>query len=148
MKGYWKQPEKTKEVITEDGWLHTGDLARMDENGYFYIEGRFKDIIKYKGYKVMPDDVENVLSRHPAILQCVVIGVPDPKVGETIKAFVVLKDEYKGKVKEQEIIDWAKENMAGYKWPRKVEYIDVIPRTMVGKVFRRKLREMELSRKA
>ncbi|MHA1364502.1 MAG: long-chain-fatty-acid--CoA ligase [Candidatus Freyarchaeota archaeon] len=146
MKGYWKKPEKTREVITEDGWLHTGDLARMDENGYFYIEGRSKDIIKYKGYKVMPDDVEGELYKHPAILECVVIGVPDPEKGETIKAFVVLRDEYKGKITEQEIIDWAKENLAGYKWPRKVEFIDAIPRTAVGKVFRRKLREMEISK--
>ncbi|MEM3563864.1 MAG: AMP-binding protein [Candidatus Jordarchaeaceae archaeon] len=148
MKGYWKQPEKTRETITEDGWLHTGDLARMDENGYFYIMGRFKDIIKYKGYKVMPDDVESELLNHPAVLQCVVIGVPDPKIGENIKAFIVLKDEYKGKIKEQEIIDWAKEKMAGYKWPRMIEFIDTIPRTAVGKVFRRKLREMELAKKA
>lgn len=148
MKGYWRQPEKTRETLTEDGWLHTGDLARMDENGYFYIEGRFKDIIKYKGYKVMPDDVESELLKHPAILQVVVIGLPDPEKGETIKAFVVPKDEYKGKVKEQEIIDWAKEKMAGYKYPRKVEFIDAIPRTAVGKVFRRKLREKELERLA
>ncbi|MEM3585915.1 MAG: long-chain fatty acid--CoA ligase [Candidatus Jordarchaeaceae archaeon] len=146
MKGYWKQPEKTKETITEDGWLHTGDLARMDENGYFYIVGRLKEIIKYKGYKIMPEDVENELSKHPAIQQCVVIGVPDPKTGETIKAFIVLKNEYKGKIKEKEIIDWAKENMAGYKYPRKIEFIDTIPRTAVGKVFRRKLKEMELSK--
>ncbi len=148
MKGYWRQPEKTRETLTEDGWLYTGDLARMDENGYFYIEGRFKDIIKYKGYKVMPDDVESEMLKHPAILQCVVIGIPDPEKGEDIKAFVVQKDEYKGKVKEQEIVDWAKDKMAGYKWPRKVEFIDAIPRTAVGKVFRRKLREMELERMA
>lgn len=146
MKGYWKQPEKTKETLTPDGWLHTGDLARMDENGYFYIVGRTKEIIKYKGYKVMPEDVESELSKHPAILQCVVIGIPDPKIGETIKAFIVLKDEYKGKIKEQEIIKWAKENMAGYKYPRKVEYLDTIPRTAVGKVFRRKLKEIELNK--
>ncbi|MHA1603404.1 MAG: AMP-binding protein [Candidatus Freyarchaeota archaeon] len=146
MEGYWRKPEKTRETLTEDGWLYTGDLARMDENGYFYIEGRSKDIIKYKGYKVMPDDVESELYKHPAILECVVIGVPDPEKGETIKAFIVLQDEYKGKITEQEIIDWAKENLAGYKWPRKVEFIDAIPRTAVGKVFRRKLREMELSK--
>ncbi|MHA1262720.1 MAG: AMP-binding enzyme [Candidatus Freyarchaeota archaeon] len=94
----------------------------------------------------MPDDVEGELYKHPAILECVVIGVPDPEKGETIKAFVVLRDEYKGKITEQEIIDWAKENLAGYKWPRKVEFIDAIPRTAVGKVFRRKLREMEISK--
>jgi len=143
MKGYWGKPEKTKEVLSEDGWLRTGDLARMDENGYFYIEGRTKDMIKYKGYKVMPEDVETELYKHPAVLECAVVGVPDPKVGETIKAFIVLKPEYKGKVSEEELISWAKERMAGYKWPRRVEFIDAIPRTPVGKVFRRKLREME-----
>ncbi|MFB0562469.1 MAG: AMP-binding protein [Candidatus Lokiarchaeia archaeon] len=142
MKGYWEQSDKTKEILTEDGWLHTGDLGRMDENGYFYMEGRLKDIIKYKGYKVMPDDVEGELLKHPAVLECAVIGVPDPKVGETIKAFIVLKEEYRGQINEQEIVDWAKENLAGYKWPRKVEFISALPRTLVGKLFRRKLREM------
>ncbi|MEM2468648.1 MAG: AMP-binding protein [Candidatus Jordarchaeales archaeon] len=143
MKGYWKQPEKTKEVLSEDGWLRTGDLARMDENGYFYIVGRTKDMIKYKGYKVMPEDVERELYKHPAVLECAVIGVPDPQVGETIKAFIVLRPEYRGKVSEEDIIKWAKENMAGYKWPRKVEFVTQIPRTPVGKLFRRKLRELE-----
>lgn len=142
MKGYWKQPEKTKETI-EDGWLHTGDLAYMDEQGYFYISGRQKDIIKYKGYKVLPDEVEDKLYNHPAVLECAVVGVPDPEIGETIKAFVVIKDEYKGKITPEEIRDWAKENMAGYKWPRIIEFIDKVPRTAIGKVFRRGLREQE-----
>ncbi len=143
MKGYWKQPEKTRQVLGEDGWLRTGDLAKMSEDGYFYIVGRTKDMIKYKGYKVMPEDVERELYKHPAVLECAVIGVPDPKVGETIKAFIVLRPEYKGKISEKDIIEWAKETMAGYKWPRMVEFVDYIPRTPVGKLFRRKLREME-----
>ncbi|MEM2330629.1 MAG: long-chain fatty acid--CoA ligase, partial [Candidatus Jordarchaeales archaeon] len=102
-----------------------------------------KDMIKYKGYKVMPEDVERELYKHPAVLECAVIGVPDPQVGETIKAFIVLRPEYRGKVSEEDIIKWAKENMAGYKWPRKVEFVTQIPRTPVGKLFRRKLRELE-----
>jgi len=146
MKGYWKKPEKTREVITEDGWLRTGDLAYMDEDGYFYIAGRQKDIIKYKGYKVLPDEVEDKLYSHPAILECAVVGVPDPEIGETIKAFVVLREEYKGKITEQDIIDWAKKEMAGYKWPRKVEFIDKLPRTAIGKVLRRALRERETTK--
>jgi len=141
MKGYWKSPEETNKTII-DGWLRTGDLARMDEQGYFYIEGRTKDIIKYKGYKVMPREVEEKLYEHPAILEAGVVSAPDPNIGETIKAYVVLKPEYKdGKVTERDILDWAKERLAGYKYPRKIEFINVLPRTTVGKIFRRKLRE-------
>jgi len=141
MKGYWKSPEETNKTII-DGWLRTGDLARMDEQGYFYIEGRTKDIIKYKGYKVMPREVEEKLYEHPAILEAGVVSAPDPNIGETIKAYVVLKPEYKdGKVTERDIFEWAKERLAGYKYPRKIEFINVLPRTTVGKIFRRKLRE-------
>ena len=141
MKGYWKSPEETNKTII-DGWLRTGDLARMDEQGYFYIEGRTKDIIKYKGYKVMPREVEEKLYEHPAILEAGVVSAPDPNIGETIKAYVVLKPEYKdGKVTERDILEWAKERLAGYKYPRKIEFINVLPRTTVGKIFRRKLRE-------
>ncbi|MFX1574348.1 MAG: class I adenylate-forming enzyme family protein [Promethearchaeota archaeon] len=143
MKGYWKNPEETAKTILEGGWLRTGDLARMDERGYFYIEGRTKDIIKYKGYKVMPKEVEEKLYQHPAILEAGVVSAPDPNIGETIKAYIALKPEFKGKVTEQEIIEWAKERMAGYKYPRQVEFVNVLPRTAVGKIFRRKLRERD-----
>ena len=141
MKGYWKSPEETKKTII-NGWLRTGDLARMDEQGYFYIEGRAKDIIKYKGYKVMPREVEEKLYEHPAILEAGVVSAPDPNIGETIKAFVVLKPKFKESgITEREIIDWAKERLAGYKYPRQVEFLNILPRTSVGKIFRRKLRE-------
>jgi len=141
MMGYWKNPEETKKTII-DGWLRTGDLAKMDEQGYFYIEGRAKDIIKYKGYKVMPREVEEKLYEHPAILEVGVVSAPDANIGETIKAYVVLKPEYKdGKITEREIIEWAKEQLAAYKYPRQVEFINILPRTAVGKIFRRKLRE-------
>lgn len=141
MKGYWKSPEETEKTII-DGWLRTGDLAKMDEQGYFYIEGRTKDIIKYKGYKVMPREVEEKLYEHPAILEAGVVSAPDPNIGETIKAYVVLKPEYKdGKVTERDVFEWAKERLAGFKYPRKIEFINVLPRTTVGKIFRRKLRE-------
>lgn len=143
MKGYWKKPEETKRDIV-DGWLRTGDLAKMDEDGYFYIVGRTKDIIKYKSYKVMPKDVEMKLMGHPAILEIGVIGVPDPNIGETIKAFVVLKKEYRdGKISERAIIDWSKEKLAAYKYPRHVEFINSLPRTSIGKPDRKKLKEME-----
>ncbi|MFX1418211.1 MAG: AMP-binding protein [Promethearchaeota archaeon] len=140
MKGYWKNPEATAATFVGD-WLRTGDLARMDKEGYFYIEGRIKDMIKYKGYKVMPSEVEEKLYEHPAILEAGVVSAPDPNIGETIKAYVALKPEYQGKVTEQEIIDWSKDKMAAYKYPRQVEFVTILPRTSVGKIFRRKLRE-------
>ncbi len=140
MKGYWKKPEETAKTII-DGWLRTGDLARMDDDGFFYIEGRTKDIIKYKGYKIMPKEVEEKLYEHPAVLEVGVVSAPDPNIGETIKAYIALKPEYKGKVTEHEIIEWSKEKMAPYKYPRQVEFVTVLPRTTVGKIFRRKLRE-------
>ena len=146
MKGYWHNPEATAQDIV-NGWLRTGDLARVDEEGYFYIEGRTKDMVKYKGYKIMPREVEEKLMEHPAIREAGVCGVPDPNIGETIKAFVVLKKDYRdGKVSEREIIEWSKEKLAGYKYPRQVEFIKNLPRTAVGKIFRRKLREMEIEK--
>jgi long-chain acyl-CoA synthetase len=140
MRGYWKNPEATAATFAGD-WLKTGDLARMDERGYFYIEGRTKDMIKYKGYKVMPKEIEEKLYEHPAILEVGVVSAPDPNIGETIKAYIALKPEYQGKVTERDIIEWSKEKMAAYKYPRLVDFVTVLPRTTVGKIFRRKLRE-------
>jgi len=145
MKGYWKNPEATKKELI-DGWLRTGDLGRMDENGYFYIEGRTKDMVKYKGYKVMAREVEEKLMEHPAILEAGVVGIPDPNIGETIKAFVVLREGYSDKVNEQEIIEWSKERFAAYKYPRHVEFIETLPRTGVGKILRKALREKEIEK--
>jgi len=142
MIGYWKSPEATAETFVND-WLRTGDLARMDEDGYFYIEGRTKDMIKYKGYKVMPKEVEEKLYEHPAVLEVGVVSFPDPNIGETIKAYVVLKPEYKDKITENDLIEWSKEKMAAYKYPRHIEFLNVLPRTAVGKIFRRRLRERE-----
>ncbi len=147
MKGYWNRPEETAKDLV-NGWLRTGDLGRMDENGYFYIEGRTKDMIKYKSYKVMAKEVEEKLMEHPAILEVGVVGVPDPNIGETIKAFIVLKKDYQDKgITDRDIIEWSKEKIAAYKYPRQVEFIKSLPRTAVGKIFRRKLREMELEKK-
>jgi long-chain acyl-CoA synthetase len=145
MKGYWKLPERTGEVL-KGGWLHTGDIAKMDEEGYFYIVGRLKEMIKYKGYRLFPFEIEEKLYEHPAIRECAVIGVPDPVSGENIKAFIVLKGEYTGKVTEEAIISWAKKNIAPHKYPRIVEFRDMLPRTPVGKVFRRILREEETAK--
>jgi long-chain acyl-CoA synthetase len=145
MKGYWKNPEATAATFVGD-WLRTGDLARMDELGYFYIEGRTKDMIKYKGYKVMPKEIEEKLYEHPAVLEAGVVSAPDPNIGETIKAYIALKPEYQGKVTEKDIIEWSKEKMAAYKYPRLVEFVTVLPRTTVGKIFRRKLRERAIKK--
>lgn len=148
MKGYWNNPEATKRDLV-DGWLRTGDLGRMDSDGYFYIEGRTKDVIKYKGYKVMPKEVEIKIMEHPAVLEVGVVGVLDPTIGETIKAFIVLKKEFRnGEITEQDIIEWTKEKLARYKYPRKVKFIKSLPRTTIGKPFRKKLREMELQHKS
>jgi long-chain acyl-CoA synthetase len=146
-KGYWKKPEETKKMfVTIDGetWLRTGDLARMDEEGYFYFYDRKRDMIKYKGLAVFAREVEEVLKAHPQIKEAGVIGVPDKDVGEKVKAIVVLETEARGRVSEAEIMKYCTENMAHYKCPRIVEFRGEVPKTDVGKVSRRELREDEL----
>ena len=143
MKGYWNRPEATAEAL-KDGWLYTGDIARMDEDGYFYIVGRKKELIKASGYSVFPAEVENFLYGHPAIKEVAVIGVPDPYRGENIKAVIVLKPEYENKVREEEIVAWCKSKMAAYKYPRSVEFVKELPKTASGKVLKRVLREKEV----
>lgn len=151
MKGYWKKPEATEKVLVKRSddktWLRTGDIVKMDENGYFYVVGRSKEMIKYKGYRILPFEVEDILYEHPDVAEAAVIGIPDDVVGETIKAFIRLKPESKGKVTEEDIIDWAKENMAAYKYPREVEFVGNIPKSPVGKVLRRTFREQELKKR-
>jgi acyl-CoA synthetase (AMP-forming)/AMP-acid ligase II len=117
----------------------------MDEDGFLYIAGRSKEMIKYKAYRILPAEVEEGLTSHPAVLECAVIGVPDPEeiVGEFVKAFIKLKPEYEEKVSENDIIEWAKENMAAYKYPRIVEFSGLIPKTAVGKLDRKVLRIKE-----
>ncbi|MGB9904732.1 MAG: AMP-binding protein, partial [Desulfotomaculales bacterium] len=144
MEGYWQQPEETARTLIElEGrkWLKTGDLARMDEDGYFFFYDRKKDLIKYKGYSVFAREVEEVLYSHPQVKMAGVIGVPDPKVGQIIKANVVLFSEARGKVSEEEIIAYCRERLAHYKVPQIVEFRGELPKTDVGKVSRRELRE-------
>jgi len=144
MQGYWKRPEETKEAIIEiDGekWLRTGDLVSMDEEGYFYFSDRKRDLIKYKGYSVFARHVEEVLFEHPQIKAAGVVGVPDPKVGQLIKAYVVLQSEARGKISEEDIIEYCRQNMAHYKVPNIIEFRGELPKTDVGKVSRRELRE-------
>lgn len=139
-KGYLNHPEATAETL-RDGWVYTGDIGKIDEDGYLFYLGRVKEMIKCSGYSVFPDDVEALLGRHPAIQQSVAVGVPDEKRGESVKAFIILKLDYKNKVQPSEIIDWAKENMAAYKYPREIEFMDELPTTSSGKVLRRLLKE-------
>jgi long-chain acyl-CoA synthetase len=145
--GYWNKPEATKEVLMEvDGetWLRTGDLARMDEEGYFYFYDRKKDMIKYKGLQVFAREVEEVITSHPQVKEVGVIGVPDPEVGEKVKAIVVLDSEARGKVSEEDIIKYCAGKLAAYMVPKIVEFRGEVPKTDIGKVSRRELREEEL----
>ncbi|MFP3976197.1 MAG: class I adenylate-forming enzyme family protein, partial [Dehalococcoidia bacterium] len=139
MKGYWKDEEKTKNAFTSDGWYRTGDLGYMDEEGYIYLAGRADDLIVRGGENISPEEVENALYNHPAIEEVAVIGVPDPEWGQEPRAVVVLK---KGQTAtEEEIIDFCRDKLAGFKRPRSVVFVDELPKTSVGKVVRKNLRE-------
>jgi long-chain acyl-CoA synthetase len=140
MKGYWNQQAETDAVL-EDGWFLTGDIAKMDEDGYFYIVDRKKDMINVGGFKVYPREVEDVLFEHPDIKEAGVVGISDEFSGEAVKAFVVLKDPSKS-LAEQGVLDFCKSRLAKYKVPKKVEFVDELPKTLIGKVLRRKLREL------
>ncbi len=137
MQDYWNMPNETATTL-RDGWLYTGDIARMDEEGYFYIEDRKKDLIICGGYNVYPREVEEVLTRHPAVMEVTVAGVPDAKRGETVMAWVVKRPGHEG-VTEKEIIEWSKGELAAYKYPRIIQFRDELPKTTVGKVLKREL---------
>jgi len=143
-RGYWNKPEETKRMFMEkddEKWLRTGDLARMDDEGYFYFYDRKRDMIKYKGLAVFAREVEEVLASHPQIKEAGVIGVPEPEVGEIVKAVVVLETEARGKLSEEEITKYCEERLAHYKCPKVIEFRGEVPKTDVGKVSRRELRE-------
>jgi len=143
MKGYWGQKEETEQVL-RDGWLYTGDVAKIDEDGYFHIVERKKDLIIASGYNVYPREVEEVLFQHPAVQEAAAVGIPDAYRGETVKAFVVLKT---GKTAtEAEIVAFCKERLAPFKVPKQVEFRKDLPKSLVGKVLRRTLREGELAK--
>ena len=146
MKGYYNSPEETRSTIDADGWLHTGDIAKMDADGYFYIVDRKKDLIIASGYNIVPREVEEVLFMHPKVMEAAVIGVPDVKRGETVKAFVVLRQGQTATV--DEIRAFCKERLAPYKVPALVEFSKELPKTQVGKVLRRKLVEEEARKQA
>lgn len=142
MSGYWNNPEETANVL-RDGWLHTGDIGLMDEEGYVKILGRTRELIKCSGYSVFPAEVEELLYSHPAVQEAAVIGVDDPYRLESPKAFVILKPEFVGRISEDVILDWCKESMSAYKRPRFVEFRQELPKSAAGKLLRRILVDEE-----
>ncbi len=142
MKGYWNKPEATAKVMS-DGWFRTGDVGKMDEEGYFFVVDRLKDMIICGGYKIWPREVEEALYKHPEVCMAMVVGVPDDYYGEVPKAFIVLKDPAGNNVSKDEIVAFCKKNMAAYKMPRIVEFCEQLPLSPQGKVLKRLVREKE-----
>ncbi|MFP4207675.1 MAG: AMP-binding protein [Wenzhouxiangella sp.] len=138
MKGYWNRPEETVKVLGDDGWLKTGDMARMDEKGYFYIVDRKKDMILVSGFNVYPNEIEDIVATHPKVLEVGAIGAPDEKSGEVVKVVVVRKDD---SLTVKELRDYCRTELTGYKVPKYVEFVDELPKTNVGKILRRELRD-------
>ena len=138
MKGYWQRPEETANVIDDDGWLHTGDMAKMDADGFFYIVDRKKDMILVSGFNVSPNEVEDVIASMEGVLEVAAIGVPDEKSGEAVKVFVVKKDP---SLTAEQVKAYCRENLTGYKQPRLVEFRTDLPKTNVGKILRKELRD-------
>jgi len=139
MEGYWNRPEETAKVMLEGGWLRTGDIGRMDEHGFVYIEDRKKDMILVSGFNVYPNEVESVAVMHPAVLEAAAVGVPDERAGEVVKLYVVLRQGQSAT--DREIISFCREHLTGYKVPRTVEFRADLPKTNVGKILRRELRD-------
>lgn len=139
MKGYWQRPEETAKVLDGDGWLRTGDMARMDANGYFYIVDRKKDMILVSGFNVYPNEIEDVVAAHPKVVEVGAIGAPDEKSGEVVKVVVVRND---ATLTAKELEDYCRKELTGYKVPRYIEFVDELPKTNVGKILRRELRDL------
>ncbi|MBD9534426.1 MAG: long-chain fatty acid--CoA ligase [Stenotrophomonas sp.] len=138
MKGYWHRPDETEKVLDADGWLHTGDMARMDEQGFFYIVDRKKDMILVSGFNVYPNEVEDVIAMMPGVLEVAAVGAPSEKSGEVVKVVIVKKDP---KLTEEDVKEFARANLTGYKHPRIVEFRKELPKSNVGKILRRELRD-------
>ena len=147
MKGYWNRTTETR-LALRDGWLHTGDIAKVDSEGYFYIVERWKDMIDVSGFKAWPREIEEVLYEHPAVREVSVIGVPDPVKGEVVKAFVVLQPNRRSEIKGTELQEFCRKKLASYKVPREIEFVNELPKSLIGKVLRRVLRERELAKLA
>jgi long-chain acyl-CoA synthetase len=140
MRGYWQRPDETSATFTSDGWLRTGDIARIDADGRIRIEDRKKDLIIVSGFNVYPNEVENIVTTHPGVLEAAAIGVPSEKSGEAVKIFVVRKDPL---LEEKELLAYCRERMTGYKTPDIVQFVDSLPKSNVGKVLRRELKKLD-----
>jgi long-chain acyl-CoA synthetase len=145
MPGYWNRPDETAKVMTKDGFFKSGDVGIMDAAGFITIVDRKKDMVLVSGFNVYPNEVEGVIASHPGVLECAVIGVPDKSSGEAVKAFVVKKDQ---KVTEKDLRDWCEKELTGYKKPKYIEFREELPKTNVGKILRRELRDAELRKAA
>ncbi|WP_064654660.1 AMP-binding protein [Moraxella catarrhalis] len=143
MVGYWNRPDETEKVMTKDGFFRTGDIGVMDDRGFIKIVDRKKDMILVSGFNVYPNEVEDVITAHPKVIECGVIGVPDDHSGEVVKVFVVKKDP---SLTADEVRAWAKENLTGYKRPKYIEFISELPKSNVGKILRKELRVLEQSK--
>jgi len=138
MAGYWQRPDETAKVLSQDGYLRTGDIGVMDDKGFVRIVDRKKDMILVSGFNVYPNEVEQVVALHPGVLECAAIGVPDEHSGETVKLFVVKKDPA---LTVQDVLEHCKRELTGYKRPKYVEFRTELPKTNVGKILRRALRD-------
>jgi long-chain acyl-CoA synthetase len=145
MKGYWQRPEETAKVLTPDGWLHTGDMAKMDERGFFFIVDRKKDMILVSGFNVYPNEIEDVVAQMPGVLEVAAVGVPDEKSGEAVKVVIVKKDPA---LTAEDVKAHCKINLTGYKLPRYVEFRSELPKSNVGKILRRELRDSPTATRA
>jgi long-chain acyl-CoA synthetase len=137
MRGYWRRPDETAKVFTADGFFRTGDMARRDDEGYYHIVDRVKDMVLVSGFNVYPNEIEAVCAEHDGVLESACIGVPDDKTGEAVKVFVVRRDESLG---IPDLLEHFRRNLTGYKVPRHIEFIPALPKSPVGKILRRELR--------
>jgi long-chain acyl-CoA synthetase len=138
MAGYWNRPDETAKVMTPDGFFKSGDIGIMDERGYIRIVDRKKDMILVSGFNVYPNEIEQVITTHPGVVECAAVGVPDEKSGEAVKVFVVRKDPA---LTIEQIMEFCRENLTGYKKPKYIEFRDELPKSNVGKILRRELRD-------
>ena len=145
MAGYWNRPDETAKVMTPDGFFKSGDIGIMDERGYIRIVDRKKDMILVSGFNVYPNEIEQVIATHPGVVECAVVGVPDEKSGEAVKVFVVRKDPA---LTAEQLMEFCKENFTGYKKPKYIEFRDELPKTNVGKILRRELRDAAVAAQA